>query len=175
MKELTISALFDLSHTCAAPLLSSVEFPWEALPKIKEFILELGKGLSPEEFDSPAEGVWISKSAKVAPNASINAPCIIGANAEIRQCAFIRGSAIVGEGAVVGNSCELKNCIREMKDLIDQDLLPYDMGLADYFFIRYEDKNYPLMHHSDIYRNAYAPAYRVVWQKQLKGFLKSIR
>lgn len=76
---------------------------------------------------------------------------------------------------VEGDKRELKNCIREMKDLIDRDLLPYDMGLADYFFIRYEDKNYPLMHHSDIYRNAYAPAYRVVWQKQLKGFLKSIR
>lgn len=126
MKELTISALFDLSHTCAAPLLSSVEFPWEALPKIKEFILELGKGLSPEEFDSPAEGVWISKSAKVAPNASINAPCIIGANAEIRQCAFIRGSAIVGEGAVVGNSCELKNCI-----LFDKVQVPHFNYVGD--------------------------------------------
>ena len=126
MKELTIAELFDLSHTCAKPLLSSVTYPWEALPKIKDFILELGKSLSPDEFDQPTEGVWISKSATVAPSASVNAPCIICAGAEIRQCAFIRGSAIVGEGAVVGNSCELKNCI-----LFDKVQVPHFNYVGD--------------------------------------------
>ena len=111
MKELTIAELFDLSNTVAKSLLSSVTYPWEALPKIKDFILEIGKQLSKEEYDSPSDGIWIAKSASVAPSAVINPPCIIGKDAEIRQCAYIRGSAIVGNGAVVGNSCELKNCI----------------------------------------------------------------
>ncbi len=38
-------------------------------------------------------------------------PAIIGKDAEVRHCAFIRGNAIVGEGAVVGNSTELKNVV----------------------------------------------------------------
>ena len=45
------------------------------------------------------------------PSAYIGAPCIIGANTEVRHCAFIRGSALVGENCVVGNSAELKNVI----------------------------------------------------------------
>ena len=69
---------------------------------------------------------------------------------------------------VQGDKRALKNVIREIRDLIDQDALPYDMGMADYFFIRYEDQRYPLMHHSAAYKAAYAPAYRVVWQKQFR-------
>ena len=103
--------LFDLQHSSAAPLLSRTEYPWEALGDIKEFLLSYGQTLSPEEYTQPAPGVWISRRAKVAPTASISGPCIIEADAEIRHCAYIRGSALVGAGCVVGNSTELKNVI----------------------------------------------------------------
>lgn len=111
MESLRTEALFDLSHTIAAPLLSRFAYPWEALPHLSDFIVELGKTLDPEKFTSPSENVWIARSARVAPSASISAPCIIDENAEIRHCAFIRGSAIVGKNAVIGNSTELKNAI----------------------------------------------------------------
>lgn len=111
MITIKTSELYDLSHTLAAPLLSKYEFPWEALPHIKEFVIELGKTLSPDEYDNPAENVWIAKSAKIAPSATVSAPCIIGKDTELRTGAFIRGSVIVGDGCVVGNSCELKNAI----------------------------------------------------------------
>ncbi len=103
--------LFDLSHTMAAPLLETTEYPWEALASIGELILRLGQGLSAEEYDHPAEDVWIAKDATVFPTAYIKGPCIIGHGTEVRQCAFIRGSALVGEHCVVGNSTELKNVI----------------------------------------------------------------
>ena len=103
--------LFDLSHTMAAPLLKTTEHPWEALASIGELILQLGQGLSAEEYDHPAEDVWIAKDATVFPTAYIKGPCIIGHGTEVRQCAFIRGSALVGEHCVVGNSTELKNVI----------------------------------------------------------------
>ncbi len=106
-----ISELLDLSHTIAAPLFEGKDYPWEVLGGIKEFILTLGPALSPEEFDSPEEGVWIAKDAKVFPSAYIGAPCIIDHGAEVRHCAFIRGSAIVGKNCVVGNSVELKNAV----------------------------------------------------------------
>ena len=106
-----IEELLDLSHTIAAPLFAGKTYPWEVLDGIKDFILELGKTLNPEEFDHPEEGVWIAKDAKVFPSAYIGAPCIIDHEAEVRHCAFIRGSAIVGKGAVVGNSVELKNVV----------------------------------------------------------------
>ncbi|NLG92467.1 MAG: UDP-N-acetylglucosamine pyrophosphorylase [Clostridiales bacterium] len=109
--KLTIASLFDLSHTAAAPLLEKLSYPWEALPKIGEFILQLGQTLSPEEYEKRGENVWIAKSAKVFASAFINGPAIIGPDTEVRHCAFIRGNALVGAGCVVGNSTELKNVI----------------------------------------------------------------
>lgn len=111
MEKLKITSLYDLSHTIAKPLFDSIEYPWEALPKIKDYILELGETLDSEKFDKIADDIWVAKSAKVAKSASLNGPLIIDEDAEIRHCAFIRGSAIVGKGAVVGNSTELKNSI----------------------------------------------------------------
>lgn len=104
-------ALFDLSHTLAAPLFEGKEWPWQVLDELKDFIMAVGQTCSPEEYNQIAPDVWVAKDAKIAPTASISGPCIIGSGAEIRNCAFIRGSALVGAGAVVGNSVELKNCI----------------------------------------------------------------
>ena len=106
-----INELLDTEHTIAAELFRGKTYPWEVLDGISDFILKLGETLSPDEFDHPEEGVWIAKDAKVFPSAYIGAPCIIDRGAEIRHCAFIRGSAIVGKNAVVGNSVELKNAV----------------------------------------------------------------
>ena len=109
--KVKIADLYDLSHTIAAPLLEQFEYPWEALAHIKEYILELGPTLPADEFDNPAEGVWIAKDAKIFDSAYIGSPLIIDHGAEVRQCAFLRCPAIVGKNAVVGNSTELKNVI----------------------------------------------------------------
>lgn len=98
-------------HSVAAPLLARFTYPWEVLPEIADFIRSLGQTLPEDTYERVGEDVWIAKTAKVAASASISGPCIICADAEVRHCAFIRGSAIVGAGAVVGNSTELKNCI----------------------------------------------------------------
>ncbi len=106
----TISQLFDLQHTLAKGYLSQFTYPWEALSGIKQFLLDLGASLG-EDYDQIAPQVWVHKTAVVAPTAFLGGPCIIGANTEVRHCAFIRGSALVGENCVVGNSVELKNVI----------------------------------------------------------------
>ena len=106
-----IADLLDLEHTIAAELFRDKTYPWEVLPEIKAFILKLGATLPEAEFDNPSEDVWIAKDAKVFPSAYIGGPCIIDHEAEVRHCAFIRGSAIVGKGCVVGNSVELKNVV----------------------------------------------------------------
>lgn len=111
MEKLTIKKLYDLDHTIAKSLFETITYPWEALPKIKDFILELGATLDADKFDKIADDIWVAKSATIAPSASLNGPLIIDEEAEVRHCAFIRGSAIVGKNAVVGNSTELKNCI----------------------------------------------------------------
>ncbi len=111
MESCKIKNLYNLEECMAKKIFEGCEYPWEVLPKIKDFILELGKTLSLDEYEKIGENVWIAKSAKVAPTAFINGPTIIGKNAEIRHCAFIRGNAIVGENSVVGNSTELKNVI----------------------------------------------------------------
>lgn len=111
MTELKTERLYDLDHTIAKELLSKCEYPWLALPRIKETVLELIKALPENEYDAPAPDIRIAKSAKIAKNATIIGPTIIGAETEVRPGAYIRGSVIVGSGCVVGNSCELKNAI----------------------------------------------------------------
>lgn len=102
--------LYDLSHTLAGRFLAELEYPWQALPGIKQLILDLGPCLGPD-YIQPAPQVWVHRTASVAPSAFLGAPCIIGPHTEVRHCAFIRGAALVGENCVVGNSVELKNVI----------------------------------------------------------------
>lgn len=108
---LSINELFDLSHSEAGEYLSGFEYPWDALEGIKNLILEIGKKLNKDEYNEISPQIWIHKTATVAPTAFIGSPCIIGAQTEIRHCAFIRGSALVGKNCVIGNSTELKNVI----------------------------------------------------------------
>lgn len=111
MKDATIKELYDVQETIAAELFEGHTFPWEILPLIHDYILKLGPALPKEEFEQRGEDIWIARDAHVFDSAKIIGPCIIGRKAEIRQCAFIRGNAIVGDGATVGNSTELKNVI----------------------------------------------------------------
>lgn len=108
---ITVSELYDLKETIASELLKEVTYPWEALPKIHDFIISLGERLPKEIYEERGEHIWVAKSAKVASTACLNGPLIVDEDAEIRHCAFVRGNAIVGKGAVVGNSTELKNVI----------------------------------------------------------------
>lgn len=109
--SLQIKDLYDLTHTMAEPFLGEVTYPWEALEKISDWILQIGSKLSSEEFEKRGEDIWVAKSADIAPTAYIHGPAIIGRNTEVRHGAFIRGNALVGDGCVVGNSTELKNVI----------------------------------------------------------------
>ena len=111
MEECKIKNMYDLNHTIAKELLEKHEYPWEVLPEISDFIIELGNKLDKEIYELKGENIWIAKSATVYPSAYIKGPAIIGENAEVRHCAFIRGNAIVGKNCVVGNSTELKNVI----------------------------------------------------------------
>ncbi len=104
------TTFFDLSRSLAGAYLAGLAQPWEALPGIKNLILTLGPTLGPD-YDEIAPQVWVHKTAVIAPTASVTGPCILGAGTEVRHCAFIRGSALVGDGCVVGNSVELKNAI----------------------------------------------------------------
>ncbi|MBR5301451.1 MAG: UDP-N-acetylglucosamine pyrophosphorylase [Clostridia bacterium] len=126
MDAIKVKDLYDLSHTRAADMLASCEYPWEALSRIKETVLAIGASLDPEKYCQPEDGVWIAKSASVAPTATICPPCIIGEETEVRPGAFLRGSILVGDGCVVGNSTELKNCI-----LFDRVQVPHYNYVGD--------------------------------------------
>lgn len=111
LQDATIAALYTLEETIAKEVFAGLTYPWEALPKIKDFIIALGETLPEEKYERREGNIWIARNAKVFPSAYIGGPAIIDEEAEVRHCAFIRGSAIVGKGAVVGNSTELKNVI----------------------------------------------------------------
>ena len=124
--QMKTAELFEENHTLAWPYLIAKENPWELIPIIKDVILEIGNTLDPEVYKPPSEGVWIAKSATIAPTAAIGAPTIVGENAQIRHGAYIRGSVLIGEGCVVGNSSELKNCI-----LFDKVQVPHFNYVGD--------------------------------------------
>ena len=126
LDEIRSKSLFTVPSSIAYEFITGFELPWEALSQLEAFITHLGSTLSKEEYYQPSEDVWVSKQARVAPSAIINAPAIICPLAEIRHCAFIRGSAIVGKGAVVGNSTELKGCV-----LFDKVQVPHYNYVGD--------------------------------------------
>lgn len=106
-----VKELFSLENTIAASLFDGAEYPWQVLDNISNYIIELGKTLDPEIYEKRGENVYVARDAKVFDSAYIAGPCIIDSGAEVRHCAFIRGSAIVGKNSVVGNSTELKNVV----------------------------------------------------------------
>lgn len=124
--QVKLCELFEEGHTLAKEIFTSAEYPWEVLPRIKQMILDIGEKLDKEKYECRGEGVWIAKSATIAPTAYIGAPCIIGERSEVRHGAFIRGSALVGDDCVVGNSVELKNCI-----LFDRVQVPHYNYVGD--------------------------------------------
>lgn len=109
--QITITGLFDLTKTQAKEYLEQFTYPWQALVGLKHFIEQFAQTLPKNEYAEIAPKVWAHNTAKIARTAEINGPCIIGADTEIRHCAFIRGSAFIGKKCVVGNSTEVKNAI----------------------------------------------------------------
>lgn len=126
MNAITVKELFSIENKLIAPLFEGAVYPFEVLPRIGDFIKELGNKLDNSIYESKGENIWIAKSAKVAATASITGPCIIGENAEVRHCAFIRGNAFVGNNCVVGNSTELKNVV-----LIERVQVPHYNYVGD--------------------------------------------
>lgn len=111
MEKCKIENLYNLNETIAKEIFEGCTYPWEVLPKIKDFIIKLGETLDLNKYNKLDNNIWIAKSATIAPTAYIAGPTIIGENTEVRHCAFIRGNALVGDNCVVGNSTELKNVI----------------------------------------------------------------
>ena len=111
MEVCKITNMYDLSQSIAGDYLAGFTYPWEALDGISDYIRKLGPTLDTEKYEQRGEDIWVAKSATIAPTACLNGPLIIDEGAEIRHCAFIRGSAIIGKGSVVGNSTEIKNDI----------------------------------------------------------------
>lgn len=106
-----IDKMLNLEETIAASLFDGKTYPWEVLPDIEGFLIELGKTLPKDRFEEREGHIWIAKSAKIFDSAYIAGPCIVDEEAELRQCAFVRGKALIGKHCVVGNSCELKNVV----------------------------------------------------------------
>lgn len=106
MKEIV-----DLNYTISKDIFKDVKYIWEVLPKIKNFILELGETLDKENYTKLEDNIWIGKNVNISNLSTIKGPCIIDDNTEIRPGAYIRGNVIIGKNVVIGNSTEIKNSI----------------------------------------------------------------
>jgi NDP-sugar pyrophosphorylase family protein len=124
-KLVKTAQLYSSTPEYLAPLFENAEYPWEMLPKLKQYITDLiERGI--EGYTLIADGVLVGENVKIYPTATIEGPTIIGSGCEVRPGAFIRGSVITGEGCVIGNSSELKNCI-----LLDKVQIPHYNYVGD--------------------------------------------
>lgn len=125
IKKVKTVELFDCQVEYLKDLFDSCEYPWEMLPKIKDYAKGLiEKGI--EGFTKYSDNVLIGQNVKIYPNTYIEGPAIIGHNTEIRPGAFIRGSIITGSNCVLGNSSEFKNCV-----LLDKVQAPHYNYVGD--------------------------------------------
>lgn len=126
MEQAKVANLFNLDMTIARGLFDGLSYPWEALSGIAAFIRKIGPTLDPAAYERHGVDVWIARSADVATSAYLNGPLIIDEGAQVRHCAFIRGSAVIGRNCVVGNSTELKNVV-----LFDSVQVPHYNYIGD--------------------------------------------
>ncbi len=109
------TAFFDLTQTAHGEIFHDVEWVWEVLPKIGDYIsqrLEPGReGADIAEGSFVGERVALGEGTVVEPGAIIKGPAIIGKNSTIRSGAYVRENAIIGNGVTIGNSCEVKNAL----------------------------------------------------------------
>lgn len=111
-----------------APHFPAEAHPWDWIKSIGKALSGLAKPL-PRSLPPGVhvEGdVWIDPTVKLPAYATIIGPAWIGAKTEIRPGAFIRGNVIVGEGCVLGNACEFKNCV-----LLDGVQVPHFSYVGD--------------------------------------------
>jgi NDP-sugar pyrophosphorylase family protein len=108
--RISVNELLNIEELDAKAIFEGVNYPWEALVKIKSFIFEYAKKL-PDDFERIEEFVWAGKGTTIEKNVLIKGPAIIGYNCEIRCSAYIRENVIIGNNVVVGNSTEIKNSI----------------------------------------------------------------
>ena len=108
--DVRITDLFDLNECLERDIFSGLEYPWEALPRIRTFLLEFAKAL-PDDFEQISEFVWVGKGTTIEKTVTIKGPAIIGYDCELRQCAYIRENVIIGKECVIGSSPELKNAL----------------------------------------------------------------
>lgn len=101
----------NLEYTISKDIFNDISYIWEVIPKIKNYIIELGKSLDKDYYTEIYDNVWVGNNVSISDKATIIGPCIIDDNTEIRPGAFIRGNVIIGKGCVIGNSTEIKNSI----------------------------------------------------------------
>lgn len=125
IKKVKTQELFDCRTPYLKKLFDSSEYPWDMLPRIKEYMKKLIEdGL--DGFTELDDGVFVGEGVTISPTATIIPPAIIGKGTEIRPGAYLRGAVITGENCVIGNSSELKNCI-----LLDNVQIPHYNYVGD--------------------------------------------
>ena len=105
------SDLFNLNESILKDFFLRYSFPYEMLPNIHDYILELGPMLDKYEYTQIKDNVWIHKSVTMDDGVEIVGPAIILSNVQLRHNAYLRENVIIGPNSTIGNSCEIKNSI----------------------------------------------------------------
>ena len=123
---MNLKGILDINKIISKDLFKETNYPWEALPYIKDYIITLGNNLDKDNYTEIEEHIWVGSNVEIDKLSTIIAPCIIDDNTIIRPGAYIRGNAIIGKNCVIGNSTEIKNSI-----IFDNCQLPHYNYVGD--------------------------------------------
>ena len=123
---MNLKGILDINKTISKDLFKETNYPWEALPYIKDYIITLGNNLDKDNYTEIEEHIWVGGNVEIDKLSTIIAPCIIDDNTIIRPGAYIRGNAIIGKNCVIGNSTVIKNSI-----IFDNCQLPHYNYVGD--------------------------------------------
>ncbi len=135
--------------------------PKGALTALRREMTGLGEPLSGERLYEPIGGGLCRLNLR---------PCLSKGISAEDICALCLETA---EG-MRGDEKRFRQALRVLQRLAEEEETPFDAAALDIFLARYPARPCPV-HHSDAYRAAYRPAYRLVSQKKIKDYLAEKR
>ena len=147
-------------------------YPASRLQDLRKALYQSTFGCGHLVDDPSAAAVWIRQEAERAPDyrgiERLDGPwCRVplgvlsdGLTPETLAAAFARSAAMPGEDIPA-----LEGRLAVLMELIREGTLPFDPAAAEAEIAAWRAAGYPACHHSDVYRNAYHPAYRVLHRR----------
>jgi NDP-sugar pyrophosphorylase family protein len=111
MDNFKTEKFFDLSTFAYRDIFNEINYVWEVLPKIKEYIVMQFKSGQLKANYKEKDDVYIGEGTIIQEGVTIVGPAIIGRYALLGHGSYVRENCIIGNNAQLGHAVEVKGSI----------------------------------------------------------------